>query len=205
MPKARRGRLLLPRGLPGFACLVVLLVLLVVPSSGRSQPGGGTGTQGRSGGTISTDDGYGASEGDLSTQQQVRSSPALPPRRVITEGRAAVPGVLPMPTPPPMSLAQVSPSLQQGTPPGGALTPAPPRPSRRPAPTQQAPASVGTPAPSAPSADGEVSPGEAEGRPPEAGPEPSRPQGRAKMQMSADRNISMAAPLSHGARIRKRQ
>jgi general secretion pathway protein D len=81
---------------------------------------------------------------------------------------------------------------QQGTPPGSAPGPVPPRPSRRLAPAQQAPTPAPSPAPPAPAAaTGEVSPGEGEGKPPQAGPEPSRPQRRGKMQLSGDRNISM--------------
>jgi general secretion pathway protein D len=184
MPETLCGRTLLPRGLPGFVCLVVFLVLLVVPPSGRSQPAGGTGTQGQSGGAVSAGEGSG-STGDTSGQQQVRppAPPSRPPRRVITEGQAPAPGGLPMPAGPPASAAQGSPPAQQGTPPGGAPAPVPPRPSRRPAPTQQ------TPAPAA--AAGQVSPDEAEGSTPEAGPELLRSQRRGRMQLSADRNISM--------------
>src|SRR5512139_3471190 len=147
MPEARRGLMLLPRGLPGFACLVVFLVLLAVPSSGPSQPGGGTGIQGQSGGAVSTEDGSGGSTGDLSTQQQVRPSapPSRPPRRVITEGQTPAPGGPPTAAAPPTSPAQVSPPAQQGTPSGGAPTPVPVRPSRRLAPTQQPPAPSATP------------------------------------------------------------
>gem|GEM_PF-448982 len=184
MPEARRGLMRLPRGLPGFACLVVFLLLLAVPSSGPSQPGGGTGIQGQSGGAVSTEDGSGGSTGDRSTQQQVRPSapPSRPPRRVIPEGQTPAPGGPPAAAAPPTSPAQVSPPAQQGAPSGGAPTPVPVRPSRRLAPTQQ------PPAPSA--APGEVSPEGTEGRPPEAAPD-TRPQRRGRMQLSGDRNISM--------------
>jgi len=181
------------RGLPGFACLVVFVVLVVVPSSGRSQPGGVTGIQGESGGAVSTDDGSAAAR--ATSQPNSRCAPWLP-QSPTAAGHHRGPDSGPRRPAHGGSSADITgpgkPSSAARNPPGGAPTPVPPRPLRRPAPTQQAPAPAGRPAPSAPSAAaGEVSPDETEGRPPEAAPGLTRGQQRGRMQLSGDRNISM--------------
>jgi general secretion pathway protein D len=193
MRQARCGRMLLPRGLRSVVCLGVFLVLIAVPCSSRSQPGGGTATQSQGAGAVPTNEGSGDSKGDLSTQQQVSPpTPSGPAQRVLSANQASAPGAVPTPATPPPSAAQVTLPVQQGTPPGSAAAPVPPRPSRRLAPTQQAPAPTGRPTPPTPSqAGGEVSSGGGGGKAPEAGAEPSRPQRRASMHLSGDRNISM--------------